>query len=294
MSSTSVPTTTTKTTTIPTTTTPPIPTTKTPIPDPSKTPIPGATTTTPIPVTTSTIPSATDTPGKLKTSYLNAKKLSDLIPFKLKITMSIIVLVFIFTSFGNMYNITFASPRFLINQMLLNFFLVIIMTFAYGIFHIYFADLPDSNFYWINKYMYIALPASIVLVLFVKNLLIYNGNMNMYCSSTETSDIQSNYNMGLVFWNCAKPVIAIVIVFIFVMLVPKFLIPFYELFDDNSQTIYFFGLGFVLALATFPAEASAYFSLQNNGCIPSSQITLIDVSGLPDPANPTTTTDTNA
>jgi len=214
--------------------------------------------------------------------------LSKIAPKSVLITMSVVVVVFGISTLSGSLGVDFQNPKFLMSQMMTNFYLIIIYAFMYGMAFQMVSD--EGKFGWFRKYMYLIFPGFLMLFMFLKSWMIYSANLNAYCPKDGDSSIKRNYKMSLVLWNAVKPVISIFVVYFFVNMFQFFQLPFYELFNDSHPIIYFLAVGFWLACATFPTEASSYFSLQKFGCMPVDKITFEDINGLPDPTNPPTTT----
>lgn len=201
-----------------------------------------------------------------------------------------LIATFCFASlmFTGTFGASLENPRFLISQAGFSFYLIIVFTFLYGIVFQMASSSPSIQ--WVRDYMYFLLPLGVMILIFVKDLLIYIVNLQSKCNrSDNTSPIAFNFKTSLVLWNCLKPAISIFLVYLFISFFNTFFqLPFFELFNSNHEIIHFIATGFWLACAVLPAEASAYFSLQKYGCMPNDKIVLEDVSAIPDLANPPT------
>lgn len=160
----------------------------------------------------------------------------------------------------------FKNPMFLVVQIMLNFCLILILCFFYGMLTLV---IPGEHF--TKKYLHLLLPSLLILIVWIKDLLIYCANLQSACSSP---GIQSKvpYRFSVVLWNTSKLAIAIFLVYMVVNLFPSFQLPFYELYDSDHPIITYLALAFWLAFATLPAETSCYFNLSSSACLPSEKI----------------------
>lgn len=205
-----------------------------------------------------------------------------------------LLVTFAFASlmFTGTFGASLENPRFLISQAGLSFYLIVSYTFLYGILFQLASHTP--NIQWVRDYMYFLIPLGAMSLIFTKNLLTYAVNLQSHCNlgsrSSSSSPIAFNFKTSLMLWNCLKPVFSIFLVYLFISVFNTFFqLPFFELFNSNHEIIHFIATGFWLGCAVLPAEASAYFSLQKFGCMPTDNIELQEVSNLPDLANPPTT-----
>ena len=204
----------------------------------------------PLPATSSTAPKA----GVPLFAYLT-------------IMVAIIMILVVTTSIPG-----FNNPKFLLVQNVINFCLILILCFFYGILT---EQVPGDNVF--KKYLHVILPTMLIVVIWLKGLIMYSANLQVACASPS---IQSKipYNFRLVVWNTSKVAIAIFVVYIFVSMFPSFQIPFYELFDSDHPIITYLAIATWVGCATFPAETSCYFNLSSNACIPSQKIVFTSLS----------------
>jgi hypothetical protein len=167
---------------------------------------------------------------------------------------------------------SFSNPKFLLVQNVINFCLILILCFFYGILT---EQVPGDNVF--KKYLHLILPTMLIVVIWLKGLIMYSANLQVACASPS---IQAKipYNFRLVVWNTSKAAIAIFVVYIFVSMFPSFQIPFYELFDSDHPIITYLAIATWVGCATFPAETSCYFNLSSNACIPSQKIVFTNLS----------------
>ena len=173
----------------------------------------------------------------------------------------------------------FGNPSFLVNQMVLNFTLIIILSFFYGIICII---LPETNA--LNKYQNLFFPIIIIGAIWLKSYLTYANNLNQLCKTKnigvddDPNTYKRLYRPAVLVWNTSKSAIAIFATYLFVSLCSWTLTPFFELFNSSHRLIFFFGVGFWLGCATWPAESSTYFELQQKGCIPQEKVSFKNLS----------------
>jgi hypothetical protein len=210
---------------------------------------------------------------------------SDIPPSLLFVMLIIIVICAV----SGMTNYTMEHPKFLTNQMAINFSFVVLISFFFGVIV---NKLSEESI--IRKHAHLFLPLILIIIMWAKTYFIYAINLNEKCGQIYDKDLnqyKSGYKSTSVFFNSSKVPMAIFFVYSFINLFSFATMPFFELFDSTSPIIANFAIGFWLGCATWPAEASAYYSLMKYGCSPSGTIELKDVSNIPDPSNPPTTDD---
>lgn len=173
----------------------------------------------------------------------------------------------------------FGNPSFLVNQMVLNFSLIIILSFFYGI-----ITLITSESHPLNKYQNLFLPIIIIGVIWFKSYFTYSNNLNQFCKTknigadSDPNTYKQMYRPAILAWNTSKSAIAILATYLFISLFSWTMTPFFELFNSSHPLIFFFGVGFWLGCSTWAAEASTYFELQQNGCIPQEKVSFTNLS----------------
>lgn len=209
-----------------------------------------------------------------------------LLPTSVSLVTVCILIVFSIMVLMGYLTVAFNSPTFLISQMITNFSFIYLGSIMYGI--VFIQTTEESSIYWMKKYMVYVFPLFLMLAIFVKNMVFYSDSLKKYCKKKSNSPTDKNFRLNLILWNATKPLIAIFVVYFVVNMFTAFLMPFYEFFNDDHPIIYFVAMGFWLSFSTFPAEASAYFNLQQYGCIPSESIEFTNIDKIPDIYNPET------
>ena len=124
------------------------------------------------------------------------------------------------------------------------------------------------------RYQYIFLPLCLIGALWIKCYLTYKTGLTNYCNSKNASGMNaaSTIRWQVLMWNTSKVPIAIFSAYMFVLLVPWALMPFYQLFASDNIMIFFFGIGFWTGCASWASEASCFFEIMRSGCAPAEQI----------------------
>ena len=213
-----------------------------------------------------------------------ANGLSD-IPLPFLCTM----MVFIFlAAYYGLSMPRFGSPAFLGSQMTVSFLMSVIISVVYGIVCNFFS--PDHFF---NKFQSFIFPSVLIGFLWMKAYSTYSSNLWGFCTTKaaerDSTQMKTPYRRNVLLWNTSKIAIAGLVSFLFVSLFSWTLTPFFELFGSAHPLIYFFGVGFWVGCATWAAEASCFFAIQKDGCIPQEKIAFEDIEAkladLPDPSN---------
>jgi hypothetical protein len=182
----------------------------------------------------------------------------------------------------------FGMPSFLSSQMMANFLMSVIISVVYGIVCNFFS--PDHFF---NKFQNVAFPVVLIGFLWLKAYTTYAANLRAYCRAKATGmdehDTRKPYRPNVLLWNTSKIAIASLLTYLFVSMCSWTLTPFFELFGSAHPLIFFFGVGFWVGCATWPAEASCFFAIQKDGCVPLEKVSFADLDAkladMPDPVN---------
>lgn len=176
------------------------------------------------------------------------------------------------------------TGQFLVKQLTLNSSLLIILSLLYGVMVMAF---PGS---WVERYQTMLLPASLVVLMWIKCYVTYQQGLQNYC--TEQAELQSGtysngvpYMMNTLTWNTAKVPIAILAVYLFVILFPQTMTPFFQFFSGDEEPhklIMYFAIGFWTGCAAWASEASCYFQLMRSGCRPFDSIQLQTINQVLD------------
>ena len=170
----------------------------------------------------------------------------------------------------------FTNPMFVGNQMMMNFFLLIVVSSMYGL-----MTLVLSKENPINAYRGVMLPVVLVGTMWFKSYFGYAGMLTMHCTELagpqDPNSVKSVYRPSILAWNTAKIAIAILVTFLFTSLFSWTITPFYELFGSPHPMVYFFAIGFWTGCATWAAETSCYFGLRKDGCVPLERISSADL-----------------
>lgn len=167
--------------------------------------------------------------------------------------------------------------RFMMTQLTLNFSLLILLSFGYGLFCVVFGgngDLTKSTNPMI-KYQHIFLPIVLIVVVWLKNYMTYSSGVVNYCAAKNAKDgvrPEASYRWDTLLWNTSKVPIAIFVTYIFIILFPWTLMPFFQLFDSTHTLVFFFAVGFWTGCASWASEASCYFEMMRYGCAPAETV----------------------
>lgn len=197
--------------------------------------------------------------------------LSDM-PFPVLATMMLIVYLFALS----IYTLPdMQSGNFLWSQFGLDFSLVVILCFFVGA--ITLLSHADSFF---ATYSVAILPIVAIFVMWLKVYVIYAMNLSEMCdkpTSADGTEVASYQTLAIIF-NSFKVAVSIFIVYSVLVFFPAAVNPFFELFNSSHPIIYYLGTGVWLGACTWPGEASAFYSLQSGGCLPSTKIEFTDLS----------------
>ena len=197
------------------------------------------------------------------------------IPISLTVAM---LVVLVFAAYTGMRQQAFGSGGgFLVTQMSLNFSLLILLSCLYGLICICFGGGGDmlNSTNPLVRYQYILLPIFLISALWLKCYLTYKTGLTNYCNSKNAQsgmNAASTFRWQVLLWNTSKVPIAIFSAYMFVLLVPWALMPFYQLFASDNIMIFFFGIGFWTGCASWASEASCFFEIVRSGCAPAEQI----------------------
>jgi hypothetical protein len=187
-----------------------------------------------------------------------------------------------------------SNQYFLIGQMQLNFSLIVAISFLFGIVILSFPE--ESS---IKQYSYILFFVFIMIVMWLKEYLIYYTALQNSCSKINddkaniVEQVENNQNVNdknepilnhsVILFNTLKLIGSIFIVYSFVLYYSNATTkPFFELFGTQHPLIYYFAVGFWVGCATWPSEASIYYSLLRSGCKPNKRIQLQNLTGEDD------------
>lgn len=199
--------------------------------------------------------------------------LSDM-PFPVLATMLLIVYLFALCIYTlpDMQN-----GNFLWSQFGLDFSLAIILCFFVGAVTLL---SPADSFF--ATYSVAILPLVVIFSLWLKVYLVYAFNLYEMCSKPSedgsTGTEVGSYQVLAVIFNSFKVAVSVFIVYSVLVFFPAAVNPFFELFSSSHPIIYYVGTGFWLGACTWPGEASAFYSLQSGGCLPSTKIEFTDLS----------------
>lgn len=166
---------------------------------------------------------------------------------------------------------------FMMTQLTLNFSLLILLSFGYGLFCVVFGGGgdPTQSTNPMVKYQHLFLPIVLIVVLWLKNYMTYSSGIVNYCAAKNAKDgvrPEASYRWDTLLWNTSKVPIAIFVTYIFILLFPWTLMPFFQLFDSTHTLVFFFGVGFWTGCASWASEASCYFEMVRYGCAPAETV----------------------
>ena len=166
---------------------------------------------------------------------------------------------------------------FMMTQLTLNFSLLILLSFGYGLFCVVFGGGgdPTQSTNPMVKYQHLFLPIVLIVVLWLKNYMTYSSGIVRYCTAKNAKEglaPDANYRWDTLLWNTSKVPIAIFVTYMFILLFPWTLMPFFQLFDSTHPLVFFFGVGFWTGCASWASEASCYFEMMRYGCAPAETV----------------------
>lgn len=166
-----------------------------------------------------------------------------------------------------------SQGQFLMQQLVINSSLLITLSVFYGIGVMAF---PKSL---IDRYQMLFLPALLIAAMWVKSYYTYYSGLQSYCVSQDAGAVDSDGNplvqTNVLIWNTSKVPIAIFVTYIFVILFPSALTPFFQFFcgeEEPHQLVMYFAIGFWVGCAAWASEASCYFQVLRSGCSPAENI----------------------
>ena len=190
-----------------------------------------------------------------------------------------ILIVLIFCAIAGLKAPPFSNGgTFMITQFTINFTLIILLSFGYGLFCVVFGkgvSDPTQSTNILIKYQHLFLPIMLIVVLWLKNYVTYRAGIVNYCSAKNADAgvrAESGYRWETLLWNTSKVPIAIFVTYLFVLLCPWTLMPFFQLFDSAHTLVFFFGVGFWAGCASWASEASCYFEMMRYGCAPAESV----------------------
>ena len=166
----------------------------------------------------------------------------------------------------------------MITQFTINFTLIILLSFGYGLFCVVFGKGvtdPSQSTNILIKYQHLFLPILLIVILWLKNYMVYRMGIVNYCAAKNAEAgvrAESSYRWETLLWNTSKVPIAIFVTYLFVLLFPWTLMPFFQLFDSAHMLVFFFGVGFWTGCASWASEASCYFEMLRYGCAPAESV----------------------
>ena len=190
-----------------------------------------------------------------------------------------IFIILIFCAIAGLKSPPFSNGgKFMITQFTINFTLIILLSFGYGLFCIVFGKGvtdPSQSTNILIKYQHLFLPIILIVVIWLKNYMVYRMGIVNYCAAKNAASgvrAESSYRWETLLWNTSKVPIAIFVTYLFVLLCPWTLMPFFQLFDSAHMLVFFFGVGFWAGCASWASEASCYFEMMRYGCAPAENV----------------------
>lgn len=166
-----------------------------------------------------------------------------------------------------------SNGQFLAQQLVINSSLLVLLSVFYGIGVMAF---PNSI---IDRYQMLFLPALLIAAMWVKTYYTYYSGLRSYCVYKDGKALDSDGNplvqTNVLIWNTSKVPIAIFVTYIFVILFPSTLTPFFQFFcgeDEPHKIVMYFAIGFWVGCAAWASEASCYFQVLRAGCAPAENI----------------------
>lgn len=189
-----------------------------------------------------------------------------------------------------------SGGTFMMTQLTLNFSLLILLSFGYGLFCVVFGGGgdPTQSTNPMVKYQHLFLPIILIVVLWLKNYMTYSSGIVNYCAAKNAKDglrPEASYRWDTLLWNTSKVPIAIFVTYIFILLFPWTLMPFFQLFDSTHVLVFFFGVGFWTGCASWASEASCYFEMMRYGCAPAETVDFKSIDATIEEAETAAATD---
>lgn len=183
------------------------------------------------------------------------------------------LLYFVAAPIAALHNVPFGdnTGQFMVKQLVLNSSLLIVLSMLYGILSMAY---PNSA---MSKFQNVFLPTLLIFALWTKSYVTYRSGLTNHCSALakQNSGMYSpgstTYVSSALLWNTSKVPIAIFAVYLFVILFPQTMSPFFQFFSGDEEPhplIMYFAIGFWTGCAAWASEASCYFQLMRNGCRP--------------------------
>ena len=198
--------------------------------------------------------------------------------------MFTLLFIFVMTFALGMKSPVFNHPSFLMHNTAINFFLLLLISSVFGTVTLI---MPMDSI--VNKYVNVFLLIILIACIWGRSYVYYSTNLQKYCEiqMQNAGDLEENsadevaFQQDVVIWNTSKLAIAIFVTYLFVVLVPSWTtVPFNEMYDSTHPIIFFIAIGFWTGCACWSAEASCYFVLKKQGCIPKEKI---EFSNILDP-----------
>lgn len=213
--------------------------------------------------TSAPAPSTTDEPSQL---YTKLKTM----PIMLSVVTLIYVLI---TPIAALVPAPFGEDtgQFLGKQLAINSSMLVLLAMLYGMVALAY---PKG---WFARFQNLFLPAFLILAMWLKCFFTYQQGLKTHCTYlAEQSDGlytpgTQPYMLNTLMWNTSKVPIAILAVYIFVILFPPTLSPFFQFFsgdEDPHPLCQYFAIGFWTGCAAWASEASCFFQLVRSGCRP--------------------------
>jgi hypothetical protein len=195
----------------------------------------------------------------------------------LSLTIAILVVLVVAAGTGLQMPAFQNGGSFMVSQMSLNFSLLILLSCLYGLTCMVLSDGGDvaKASSPIVRFQHVLLPLALIVSIWLKSYMTYSGGIVAYCNAKRAKDgapPDSNYRWDILLWNTSKVPIAVFVTYLFVLLFPWTLTPFYQLFDSPHSLVFFFGVGFWTGCASWAAEASCYFEMMRYGCAPAENV----------------------
>lgn len=163
------------------------------------------------------------------------------------------------------------TGQFMVKQLVMNSSLLIIFSALYGMMV---QALPKSG---VAKYQNVLLPIVLIATMWFKSYMTYRSGLTTHCTQAAQDGSggyqngEAPYMQSTLLWNTSKVPIAILVTYLFVILFPQTMTPFFQFFsgdEDPHPLIMYFAIGFWTGCAAWASEASCYFQLVRSGCRP--------------------------
>ena len=197
------------------------------------------------------------------------------IPLSLMVASVVLLLAF---SYATLAERDVDDPRYLPTALLGSYSLVCILSICFGLLALTVSDASP-----LKKHAQWIFPLFIVTAIWLKFIITSMSQYRTKCAAayeknTGKPPVSSQVYTSVIFLNSIKPVLSMLAAYVAFAYVPALATPIFEALNTSHPVAYYLAGGFWIACALLPAETSAYFGLQQSGCLPAASIDLATVN----------------